>query len=97
MATYVVLANYTDQGMKDAKNALKRAEGFKEMAAKFGVTVKDVYWTQGQYDIVVITEASDEISATALGLTVAAMGNVRSETLRAFSTSDMTKIIAKMP
>jgi uncharacterized protein with GYD domain len=66
------------------------------MAKKHGVTVKDIYWTQGRYDIVTITEASDDISATALSLSIGALGNIRTETLRAFSASDMETIIGKM-
>jgi uncharacterized protein with GYD domain len=96
MPTYVTLASFTDQGVRSAKDTLKRADAFKEMAKKHGVTVKDIYWTQGRYDIVTITEASDDISATALSLSIGALGNIRTETLRAFSASDMETIIGKM-
>jgi uncharacterized protein with GYD domain len=96
MPTYVTLANFTEQGVRNAKDTLKRADAFKEMAKKHGVTVKDIYWTQGRYDVVTITEASDDISATALSLSIGALGNIRTETLRAFSASDMETIIGKM-
>ncbi len=96
MPTYVTLASFTEQGVRDAKDTLKRADAFKEMAKKHGVTVKDIYWTQGRYDVVTITEASDDISATALSLSIGALGNIRTETLRAFSASDMETIIGKM-
>ena len=96
MPTYVTLASFTEQGIRNAKDTLKRADAFKEMAKKHGVTVKDIYWTQGRYDIVTITEASDDISATALSLSIGALGNIRTETLRAFSASDMETIIGKM-
>ena len=96
MPTYVTLASFTEQGVRNAKDSLKRADAFKEMAKKHGVTVKDIYWTQGRYDIVTITEASDDISATALSLSIGALGNIRTETLRAFSASDMETIIGKM-
>src|SRR5215204_1897079 len=96
MATYIVLANFTDQGVRNAKDTLKRAEAFKELAKKHGVTVKDIYWTQGQYDIVTITEAADEMAATALALSIGGQGNIRTETLRAFSAEDMKTIIGKM-
>ena len=66
MATYVVLATFTDQGVKNAKDSPKRAEAFRQMAETFGVTVKDIFWTQGRYDIAIVTEAPDELSATAL-------------------------------
>ncbi len=96
MATYVVLATFTDQGIKTAKDSPKRAEAFKQMAKTFGVTVKDIFWTQGRYDIVAITDAPDELTATALNLSSGSLGNIRTESLRAFSAEDMTKIVAKM-
>ena len=52
MATYAVLARFTDQGVKNVKDSPKRAEAFRQMAETFGVTVKDIFWTQGRYDIV---------------------------------------------
>ena len=96
MGTYVVLATFTDQGIKTAKDSPKRAEAFKQMAKTFGVTVKDIFWTQGRYDIVAITDAPDELTATALNLSLGSLGNIRTESLRAFSAEDMTKIVAKM-
>ena len=96
MMTYVVLATFTDQGVKNAKDSPKRAEAFRQMAKTFGVTVKDIFWTQGRYDIVTIVEAPDELSATALNLSLGALGNIRTELLRAFSSEDMMKIVAKM-
>ena len=96
MLTYVVLATFTDQGVKNAKDSPKRAEAFKQMAKTFGVTVKDIFWTQGRYDIVTIVEASDETSAMSLNLSLGALGNIRTESLRAFSSADMMKIVAKM-
>jgi uncharacterized protein with GYD domain len=96
MATFVVLAKFTDQGIKTAKESPKRAEAFKQMAKSVGVTVKDIFWTQGRYDIVAITEAPDEPTGTALNLSLGALGNIRTESLRAYSADEMTKIIAKM-
>ena len=96
MMNYVVLATFTDQGVKNAKDSPKRAEAFKQMAKTFGVTVKDIFWTQGRYDIVTVVEAPDELSAIALNLSLGALGNIRTESLRAFSSSDMMKIVAKM-
>jgi uncharacterized protein with GYD domain len=96
MATYVVLANFTDQGIRNAKDSPKRAEAFREMAKTFGVTVKELVWTQGRYDVVTVLEAPDEQAAMSLSLSLCALGNVRTETLRAFSAADMTKIVGKM-
>ena len=96
MITYIVLASFTDQGIRTAKDTVKRADAFKDMAKKFGVTVKEMFWTQGQYDLVAITEAPDEISATAANLSLCAMGNVRTQSLRALSSTEMKAVIAKM-
>jgi uncharacterized protein with GYD domain len=63
----------------------------KQMAKTFGVTMKEIFWTQGRYDIVAITKAPDEIAATALNLSLSALGNIRTESLRAFSAEEMTE------
>src|SRR6266542_3209468 len=91
MAYYVLLTNFTDQGAKTVKDTVKRAEAFKEMAAKSGVKVHSLYWTLGQHDVVAIAEADDDIAATALSLSIASLGNVRTQTLRAFDANDMAK------
>jgi len=96
MITYVVLVNFTDQGIRNAKDTVKRADAFKEMAKKFGVNVREMLWTQGQHDIVLITEAPDDITGTALNLSLCALGNVRTQSLRAFSAAEMKDILAKM-
>ena len=96
MATYCVLGSFTEQGVRNAKDSPKRAEAFTEMARKCGVTVKDAYWSQGQYDVVTILEASDELAVTSLALSVGALGNIRTQTLRLFSAGDMKAIIEKM-
>ena len=96
MAMYVVLANFTDQGVKNVKDSTKRAEAFKELAKSSGATVKDLYWTLGQYDIVATVDAPDDMVITALGLTLAKGGNVRTQTLRAFSQADMSAILNKV-
>ena len=96
MATYVVLGTFTEQGVRNAKDSPKRADAFKEMAKKCGATVKDLYWAQGQYDVVTILEAPDDLTVTALSLSLGALGNIRTQTLRAFSAADMQGIIGKM-
>ena len=96
MATYVLLTKFTDQGIRSAKDSPKRAEAFKKMAETFGATVRELFWTQGRYDIVAIVEAPDEMSVTALNLSISALGNVRRESLRAFSAAEMMTIVSKM-
>jgi uncharacterized protein with GYD domain len=96
MAMYVVLANFTDQGVRNVKDSPKRAEAFKDLAKSSGATVKDLYWTLGQYDIVATVDAPDDMAITALGLTLAKAGNVRTQTLRAFSQAEMGSILSKV-
>ena len=96
MATYCILAGFTEQGVRNAKDSPKRADAFKAMAKKCGATVKELYWAQGRYDIVCILDAADDLAVTSLALSVGALGNVRTETLRLFSPADMKKIIDKM-
>jgi uncharacterized protein with GYD domain len=96
MVTNVVLAKFTDQGIRNVKESPKRADAFKQMAKTFGVTVKDIFWTQGRYDIVTIVEAPDESSVMLLSLSLSALGNVRTESLRAFSADEMATIVGKM-
>lgn len=96
MSHYIILANFTDQGVKAIKDSPKRAEAFKAMAAKSGVKVNSLLWTLGEHDIVIAVEASDDITATALSLSVASLGNVRTQTLKAFDAADVAKIIDKI-
>jgi uncharacterized protein with GYD domain len=96
MATYIMLANFTDQGIRSVKDTTKRADAFKELAKGSGATIKDIYWTLGQYDVVAIAESPDDVTMTALGLALGKSGNVRTQTLRAFSQSDMSAILAKV-
>jgi uncharacterized protein with GYD domain len=95
MAHYIILGNFTEQGIKTVKDTVKRSEAFKAMAAKAGIKVHEVYWTLGAFDIVARAEG-DEAAMTALGLTMGALGNVRTQTLRAFDAAEMGAIIAKM-
>ncbi len=96
MATYIALMKFTDQGIRNVKDTVKRAEAFKEAAKKSGVTVKDIYWTLGQYDVISIVETTDDMAATALGLSIGAMGNLQTQTLRAFAPAEMKQILEKM-
>ena len=96
MASYVVLASFTEKGVHDAKDTVDRAGKFKEMAKKAGCTVKDMYWTLGPTDIVTILDAPDDETATSLSLGVAARGYVRTQTMRAFSADEMKKILGKI-
>jgi uncharacterized protein with GYD domain len=96
MVIYIVLNNFTDQGIRTLKDTTKRADAIREMSKKFGVTVKELYWTLGNYDIVELFEAPDDASMAALLASIGALGNVRTQTLRAFSQAEMNGILAKL-
>jgi uncharacterized protein with GYD domain len=97
MACYIVLCSFTDQGLRTVKNTVGRADTAKETAAKFGVTMKEVYWVQGQYDVVTLIESDDEQAAAAFGLALAGQGNIKMQTLRAFTRDEMSAILGKLP
>ena len=96
MATYIVLASFTDQGIRTVKDTTKRADAVRELAKKFSVTPKEFFWTLGSYDVVSIFEAPDDASMTALGMAIGSGGNVRTQTLRAFSRDEMNGVLAKL-
>ena len=93
MATYISLVNFTDQGIRTIKDSPERYAAFKSMAEKMGVSVKGIYYTVGQHDLVVVTEGSDEAVAATL-LKVGSLGNVHSQTMRAFSLDEFKKIVS---
>ena len=95
MATYVTLANFTDQGIRNFSDTTKRAKAFMELVDQMGGEVKSIVWTMGAYDLVTITEAPDDETATAVALKVAALGNVRTTTLRGFNMEEIQEIIEK--
>ena len=96
MATFITLVNFTDQGARNIKESPHRAEAFTALAKKLGVEVKSLHWTVGQYDVVTVTEGSDEAQLATLFAT-ASLGNVRTQTLRAFSASEIKKVIGLIP
>ncbi|SAK91519.1 GYD domain protein [Caballeronia hypogeia] len=93
MATYIMLVNWTDQGVRAAKDTINRARAFRETAKAMGVTVSSLHWTLGGYDLVISVDSPDDETTTRLGLTVAAFGNVRSTTMRAFGEEEMERIV----
>ena len=96
MATYVMLAHFTERGIMNVKNTAQRAEEFKLMAIRHGAAVRETFWTLGQYDVVIIVQAPDEMTMTALGLSLGTLGFVRTQTLRAFSEAEMQTVLRKM-
>ncbi len=97
MATYISLISFTDQGIRNVKQSPERAQAFRDMVEKTGATVKAIYWTLGNYDIVAITDVPDDATAMTLLLTTGSLGNIRTQTLKGFSAEEMAPILAKMP
>jgi uncharacterized protein with GYD domain len=95
MATYVSLISWTDQGIKSFKDTIDRSEAANQLAETFGGSLKDIYWTLGPYDIVVVSEAPDDETATAFALALSSQGNVRTTTMRAFDAGQMRGILDK--
>ena len=96
MATFIALMNFTDQGIRNVKESPDRYEKFRTMAEERGVTIKDVYRTVGQYDMVLVLEGADEAVTTGL-LKLGSLGNIRSQTLRGYSADEFKNIISNMP
>jgi uncharacterized protein with GYD domain len=97
MIHYIALMNFTDKGLANVKATTQRAAAAKETAGRFGVTMKEIYWTLGEYDVVAVLEAKDEQSLTAFALATASQGNVHTRSLRAFTAAEMDKVLAKVP
>ena len=96
MATFIILANFTDQGIRNVKDSPKRVEAFQQLCEKMGVRLKDTYRTMGHYDVVSIVDAPDDVTMSALLYSVGSLGNIRTETLRAFTLQETGAAIAKM-
>ena len=96
MRSYVILANWTDQGAKNSHDTLKRATHFRALIESRHGKLREHLYTLGEYDIVMVTEFPDDETAAAAVLTLASLGNVRAKTLRAFTDSETAPIIAQL-
>lgn len=96
MPTYVVLMNWTDQGVKTARETVQRRDRADALAQKHGASIEEVYWTVGPYDLVTVVEAPDDESATAMLLELGTAGNLRTTTLRAYDRDEMSGIIQRL-
>lgn len=97
MPTYITLLNWTDQGVRDVKESPKRLDAYKKLLKGSGGELKGFYLVTGAYDLVVISEAPDDETVAKVALATAARGNVRTQTLRAFSEKEYREIIASLP
>lgn len=91
MPSHVTLANFTDQGARTIKDSPERFEAFKSVAEGLGITIKNVLWTTGAYDLVLVSEGPEEAMMTA-AMKVSALGNVRTQTLRGFTAAEVRKL-----
>lgn len=93
MPEFVTLATFTDQGARTIKDSPERFEAFRALAEGAGVKIKSVHWTTGAYDIVLVSEGPEDAVMT-LNLKTAAMGNLRTQTLRGYTPTEMRKLVA---
>jgi uncharacterized protein with GYD domain len=93
MATFVALINWTEQGIRDFRDTVKRADAFADTLERNGGKLRDIYWCLGPYDIVAVMEAPDDETITATALQLGSVGNVRTTTLRGFSRDEIQAII----
>lgn len=96
MATFVSTIRFSEQGIKNVKDTCKRAEAFKGAAKKMGVKVREIFWTLGPFDGLMILDAPDDETATALMLQLGSLGNVHTQTARAYNAAEMQAILAKL-
>ena len=96
MPTYILLVNWTDQGVKNVRETVERLDRGADVAEKYGVRLRQTYWTVGPYDMISIAEAPDDEAVTAHLLEVCSEGNIRTTTLRAYGREEMGEIIARL-
>lgn len=96
MANFVVLFNWTDQGVQTAKESVNRVAQATDAFKKVGVSIASIHWTIGSYDLVAVLSAPDEETMTVAMLNLAAGGSVRTTTMRAFDAREMSAILSKL-
>jgi uncharacterized protein with GYD domain len=95
MAINVSLVNFTEQGIRNIKDSPQRARAFRELCKQQGVQVREVLYTTGPYDLVVITEGPEEALSAVL-LSTAKLGNVRTQSMRAMDTETFQRVLEKV-
>ncbi|PYJ47126.1 MAG: GYD family protein [Verrucomicrobia bacterium] len=97
MPTYISLVQFTDMGTQAAKQTTQRVADWAVKVQPMGVNIKQMYWTLGEYDQVCIFDAPDDETAASVLLAADMLGNIRTQTMRAFTSSEIEMIRAKMP
>jgi uncharacterized protein with GYD domain len=95
MAHYVLLMNWTDQGVRNFKDSVDRADAARGALKSKGVDLTDIYWTIGAYDLVCVCDAADDATLSAALLALGAQGNLRTTTLRGFTADEFRAVIQK--
>jgi len=96
MAINVSLVNFTDQGIRNIKDSPQRARAFRELCKQQGVQVRELLWTSGAYDMVLVTEGPEDALSSVL-LSVAKLGNVRTQSLRGMDQETFQRVLDKVP
>jgi uncharacterized protein with GYD domain len=96
MPTFMVLGKFTEQGARNIKDTRNREEAFRQACEKQNARVKDVYRTMGRYDLAAIIDAPDDVTMTGLLYSLASQGNVRTETLRAFTSQETEAALGRV-
>ena len=96
MPRYVVLVNWTEQGIRNVKETLQRTDSGGDLAEKHGLKLEQAYWTVGAYDMVTVFEAPNDEALSAHLLEIGSLGNVRTTTLRAYSEEEMSEILQRL-
>jgi uncharacterized protein with GYD domain len=96
MATYVGLIQFTDQGIRTIKDTIKRGDAAMAEAEKMGIKIVEEFWTMGAYDVAIVVDAPDDETMSAFALKIGSLGNVKSQTMRAFRRNEMEKILARI-
>jgi len=95
--TYISLVKFTEKGIQNAKQTTQRLATWQAKVQSMGVIIKQMYWTLGEYDQVCIFEAPDDETAASVLLAADMLGNIRTQTMRAFTAAEMDKILARIP
>jgi len=95
MSTYVSLINWTDEGAKSASGTVDRAEAAQQLVAGMGGSLQ-IYWTMGEFDMIAISEFPDDETAVAFLAKLSSLGNVRTQTMRAFNGDEVRGILSKI-
>src|SRR5512141_2328638 len=96
MATYVSLVRYTEQGIRSVKESANRLDNAKKAFQAAGGELKQFFLAMGKYDIVIVSEAPDDETVARISRSLAAVGNVRTETMRVFTEPEFRKIIGSL-